>query len=228
MQKIVSLVSGGMDSCTTMAKAAMDGNHIYPLFFNYGQKSAKMEVTAAQNYINELRKRSVNINTLQIVTISMPFLRVALTGTGNITKAADKDFHSMESKKIDWVPARNVIFLTIASSYCEIVKARCITIGAYKEDEMPPYPDSSREFFDSMEISLSRGIYGDKFEIRTPFLHNFKWDMITFSKANGLPVDVTWSCYESGEKHCGACRNCLDRKNAFEKVMAPDVTEYVV
>jgi len=225
-RKVVSLVSGGMDSCTTMAKLAIEDWEVYPLYINYGQTAFPKEIESAKNYIKVLQERFKNLYNLEIVEISLPFLKVSLTGATSVTKETDEDFHTMESKKIDWVPARNIIFLTVASSYCELLKSRNISIGSYKEDEMPSYPDSSREFFDALEVALTKGMYGDKFNIITPFIDSFKWGMVKYSKENKLPIELTWSCYEASNEHCGLCRNCIDREKAFKKAGVVDPTKY--
>ena len=225
-KSVVSLVSGGMDSCTTMAKLVLDDWEVYPVYFSYGQIAFAKELEAAKRYIETLQAKYENLHDLELVELSLPFLKVALTGSRDPTMANEENFNSMESKKIDWVPARNVIFLTIASSYCELLKCRNISIGAYKEDEMPPYPDSSREFFDSLEVALTKGLYGDKFNILTPFIQSYKWDFVKYSKENHLPVEITWSCYGAGKEHCELCRNCVDRKKAFQKANIEDPTKY--
>lgn len=223
---VVSLVSGGMDSCTTMAKFVIDGWNVFPLHIRYGQVASKNELKSAKKYIRTLQEEYDNLNGLQVVTMSIPFLKVALTGTTKVSKSTDRDFHSLLSKKVDWVPSRNIIFLSIAASYCEMVKSRSISFGAYREDELPPYPDSSPTFFSSMEDSLNKGIYGDHFHIETPFANSLKSEIVIFSSRNNLPVQYTWSCYEAGSAHCGLCRNCIDRRKAFEKSGIPDPTHY--
>ena len=223
---VVSLLSGGMDSCTTMSKLLLEGWKVYPIYFSYGQTAFQKELEAAKHYTETLQAKYKSLHDLEIIKLILPFLKVALTGLRNPTMSNEEDFNSMESKKIDWVPARNVIFLTIASSYCELLKCRNISIGAYKEDEMPPYPDSSRDFFDSLETALTKGLYGEKFNILTPFIGSFKWDFIKYSKENHLPIEVTWSCYGAGNEHCGLCRNCVDRKKAFQKAGVEDPTKY--
>ncbi len=226
--KVVALMSGGLDSCTTAARLAIEGHYIFPLFINYGQRAAFREKEAAKKYLSKSMEKIRTLNSLAEAEISLPFLISSLVGSTEITRKDDNAFHSFEAKKIDWAPARNIILVSIAAAYCETVGARAISIGAYKEDEMPPYPDSSREFFDSMQISLSKGMYGDEFEIVTPFIGYYKCDMVTYSEKNSLPIELTWSCYDNLEVHCGLCRNCVDRKKAFHSARAEDPTQYAI
>lgn len=226
--KVVALMSGGLDSSTTAARLAIEGHRVYPLFVNYGQRAAAMEKEAAKKYLLKSAERISTLGGLAEAEIRMPFLKSSLVGSTEITRTSDEAFSSPESKRIDWAPARNIIFLSVASAYCETVGARAISIGAYKEDEMPPYPDSSREFFDSMQAALSRGMYGDGFEIVTPFIGSYKWDIVEYSKENSLPVGLTWSCYDNLDLHCGACRNCVDRKKAFSNARVEDPTPYAL
>lgn len=224
--RVVSLVSGGMDSCTTAGRLSLEGFEVYPIFVDYSQRALRREHKAAALYVEDLRHRLDNVHELEVAYTRLPFLRSSLVGTAEVTKATDPDFGSMDSKKIDWVPARNIILISIAASYCEAVNAGKISIGAYKEDEMPPYPDSSREFFDEMQLALSKGMYGQGLEITTPFIDSFKWDMIRYARDNSLPTELTWSCYEDAEAHCGDCRNCVDRKKAFLTADVEDPTKY--
>lgn len=224
--KVVSLLSGGIDSCTTASKLAIDGFDVFPLFVDYGQRAVQREINAAEGYVSEVRARIEKMHALSTANVSMPFLRSSLVGTADVEKNTGENFGTMESKKVDWVPARNIILITLAASYCETVGARKISIGAYREDEMPPYPDSSRDFFDVMQQALTSGMYGDAFEIVTPFIDSFKWDLLTYSRDKNLPTHLTWSCYENLQSHCGYCRNCVDRKKAFDKAGIKDPTIY--
>ncbi len=224
--KVVSLLSGGIDSCTTAARLAIDGFEVFPLFVDYGQRAVQRERAAAEAYVSEVRAKIKTMHALSTAALDMPFLRSSLVGTVAVEKSTNINFDTVESKKIDWVPARNIILITLGASYCETIGNRKISIGAYKEDEMPPYPDSSREFFDVMQQALTKGMYGDAFEIVTPFGDSFKWDMLTYSRTRNLPTQLTWSCYEDRENHCGCCRNCVDRKKAYDKAGIEDPTVY--
>jgi len=226
--KVVALMSGGLDSCTTAARLAIEGHEVFPLFVNYRQRAASREKEAAKKYLLHAMEKISALNGLAEAEVSMPFLRSSLVGSAEITKKDDTTFHSLEAKKVDWAPARNIVLISIAAAYCETIGARAISIGAYKEDEMPPYPDSSREFFDSMQRSLSKGMYGDGFEIVTPFIDSYRWDMVRYSGKNSLPIELTWSCYDNLDVHCGSCRNCVDRKKAFHNARVEDLTQYAI
>jgi len=223
--KVVSLLSGGLDSSVTMSRLAIEGHEIFPLFIDYGQTSREREFEGAQSYLRKLSHE--RINPLRRISADLSFLNTSLLGTKSVTRESDENFHTLSSKKIDWVPARNIIFLSLAASYAESVDSRAVSIGAYKEDEMPPYPDSSPEFLESMQVSLSRGLYdSDNFQILAPFIDLFKWDTVAYANEHGLPIENTWSCYQNGTFHCGTCRNCTDRKKAFEKAEITDPTLY--
>lgn len=225
--KVVALVSGGMDSTTTAARLVLENNDVFPLFIDYGQLARERERHAASEYVAQLRKRCKKMQPLQEAFVDLPFLRSSLVGTTEIAKTGGAAFSDIESKKIDWVPARNIVLLSIAASYCETVGARSISIGAYKEDQLPPYPDSSREFFDEMQEALTKGMYGGPFRIVTPFGDEFRRELVVYSAQNGLPIDATWSCYDRKDAHCGECRNCDDRKRAFAQAGVADTTVYV-
>ena len=241
MKKVVILTSGGMDSCALNAYLArelgflvlslppemvniVEGGkrwEIHPIFFDYGQLSAKEEQKAASEFL----KRIGNYK-LCTIKIENPTLKIPMTGHGRMPEVSDEDFN--ETKHLDWVPHRNFIFLTLAAQYASMIGTDTLAISSHKE-ELFPHPDSMRETFNSIEeaLTLSDG-RKHRWKILTPFLERgwYKWDIVKWCFKKKIPLSCTYTCYKGQEKHCGVCRGCYDRKQAFKHAGVVDETEY--
>ncbi|MCD6398948.1 MAG: 7-cyano-7-deazaguanine synthase [Candidatus Aenigmarchaeota archaeon] len=101
-KKIVSLISGGMDSCTVVGKLAIEGYEVFPIYIDYGQKVKKKELSAVRRYLNFLEKK-YTVHNLIISKVSLPFLRIPMLGYGKIPKYYEDNFLTLSSKKIDYV-----------------------------------------------------------------------------------------------------------------------------
>lgn len=222
--KVVVLTSGGIDSCALNALLMMyDLWDVYPIFFGYQQLSEKRELMAASDFLVKVGVK----NELTSCGIRPDFLQIPMTGHGRMPLVTDKDFQ--QTKHLDWVPHRNLIFLTVAAQYASVVGTSMLAIGSHKE-ELYPHPDSARPFLDVMEkaLTLSDG-KKHQWKILTPFVYRgwYKWDVVKWCKENNLPLELTWTCYQGKKKHCGVCRGCYDRKQAFKKAGVKDRTEYL-
>jgi len=221
-KKVVVLTSGGIDSCALNEFLLRNKWDVYPIFCGYGHLSEKNELVAATDFLSRIGVKTL----LPIGTVRGDYLQIPMTGHGRMPLVTDKDFQ--ETKHLDWVPHRNLIFLTVAAQYASVIGASTLAIGSHKE-ELFPHPDSARSFLDTMEkaLTLSDG-KKHQWKILTPFvdLGWYKWDIVRWCYANNLPLELTWTCYKGGLKHCGVCRGCYDRKTAFRKAGVPDPTEY--
>ncbi len=220
--KAVVLLSGGLDSTTTLAQALADGNEVVALSFRYGQRHSK-ELVAAANVANFFKVRHV------IVDMDLSMFRSALTDK-NIDVPENRDEEQMGSDiPVTYVPARNIIMLSVAAGLCESVDADKIYIGANSVD-YSGYPDCRPEFFEEYErminIGTKAGVEGHPIKIMTPIQHATKADIVRLGKKLGAPLHLTWSCYEGGEKACGKCDSCQLRLKGFEEAGYKDEIEY--
>ncbi|MBQ7702138.1 MAG: 7-cyano-7-deazaguanine synthase QueC [Candidatus Methanomethylophilaceae archaeon] len=220
--KAVVLLSGGLDSTTTLAKAIADGNEVIALSFRYGQRHSK-ELVAAKNVADFFKVKHV------IVDIDLSMFRSALTDK-NIDVPENRDEEQMGSDiPVTYVPARNIIMLSVAAGLCESVDADKIYIGANSVD-YSGYPDCRPEFFAEYEkminIGTKAGVEGHPIRIMTPIQHATKADIVRLGKKLGAPLHLTWSCYEGGEKACGKCDSCQLRLRGFEEASYKDEIEY--
>jgi 7-cyano-7-deazaguanine synthase len=212
-KKCVVVLSGGPDSATVAYWAQAQGYQIYPITFNYGQIALK-ETKAAQKIAQALGKTTKIIDVSALKEI---FNDVTPLCNTNIPLTSEFSTPII-------VPFRNAIFLSAAVAYAVTVGATQIFYGAQGSDE-PFYPDCRREFYQAFEKAAQLGTC-EKITIKAPFSEGKKSDLIREGAKLGVPFDVTWSCYRDGDKHCGACESCLNRKKAFAEAGIFDSTQY--
>ena len=212
MKKAVVLLSGGLDSTTTLYWAQAQGLECYGLIFNYGQKHLK-EVNVAKN-IAKLTKIEY-----KIVNLEFPWKGSALL---------DDEIEIPKNREIDaeipvtYVPARNIIFLSIAASYAEVIGASSILIGANSVD-YSGYPDCRPEFMRAMQNVIDLGTKVGKIKIETPLINLSKKDIILLGTKLGVPYEKTWSCYNGGDEPCGVCDSCVLRNKGFEEACSKNL-----
>jgi len=224
MGRAVVLLSGGIDSTVTLAYAISRGEEVIPLTFRYGQRHER-ELLAASDIANfyglkehlimELDLSCFNISALTYDGIEVPE-RTTLNGIG-------------EEIPVTYVPARNIIFLSIAAGLCECVGAEKIYIGAHAVD-YSGYPDCRPEFFHAfqraLEVGTKSGVEGRAIRIITPIIDMDKAAIIRLGHDLNAPLHLTWSCYRGGERACGRCESCLLRLKGFREAGLEDPLEY--
>ena len=222
MSKAVVLLSGGLDSTTTLAKAIADGNEVTALSFDYGQRHSK-ELISAANVAKHYGIEHV------IVKIDLSMFRSALTDK-NIDVPENREESQMGSDiPVTYVPSRNIIMMSVAAGLCESIDAEKIYIGANVID-YSGYPDCRPEFFYAfqkmLEVGTKSGVEGHTIKIETPILSLSKAEIVKLGKELEAPLHLTWSCYEGGEKACGKCDSCQLRLKGFEEAGYEDEIEY--
>ncbi len=130
---------------------------------------------------------------------------------------------------VTYVPARNIVFLSIAAGLCESIDADRIYIGTNAVD-FSGYPDCTPAFFEAFQEMLVKGtkagVEGHPIMVVTPILHDTKADIVRRGKALGAPLQMTWSCYNGGERACGHCDSCRLRLQGFKEAGYVDEIEY--
>lgn len=221
-KKAVVLHSGGLDSTTALYLAKSEGFDIYAISFSYGQRHGK-ELEIAQ-----IGARQAGVKDHKIITID-----ISAWGGSALTDAAI-DVPDYEEGKTDipvtYVPARNMIFLSMAASYAEAIGAYDIFIGVSQVD-YSGYVDCRKEFIDAMQATINKGTVcavenNMPIKIHTPFMFLNKDEEIELGTKLGVDYSKTWSCYRGGKKACGTCDSCKLRLKAFEKAGLEDPVEY--
>ncbi|OGC13281.1 7-cyano-7-deazaguanine synthase QueC [candidate division WOR-1 bacterium RIFOXYC2_FULL_37_10] len=206
-KKSIILLSGGLDSATTLYYAKDKGYNCYVLIFDYGQRH-KREIKSAVEIARQLKV------PYQIVKIVLPWKGSALTDAS--VKIPIERTLSQISKDIPatYVPGRNTIFLSFALSYAEAIGAKFIFIGANVID-YSGYPDCRPQFLEAFQRLIKKGARDTEIAIKAPLIRKTKLQILKMAMKLGVPIDKTWSCYSGGETPCGVCDSCLIRNKAF-------------
>ena len=223
----VVLLSGGMDSATTLAIATADGFECHALSFRYGQRHAiELDRAAAV-------ARRYGAATHRIVTLDpAAFQGSALTGTGNVPKDRSDEAigHGIPST---YVPARNTIFLAYALGIAEQLGAADIFLGINALD-YSGYPDCRPEFLEAFQrmarLATRAGVEGPvPITIHAPLLRLTKREIIARGLALGIDYAMTLTCYDPTREGlaCGRCDACRLRLKGFEENGIPDPAGYV-
>ena len=123
-----------------------------------------------------------------------------------------------------WVPGRNIVFTSIATSYAESIGAEIIIVGWDKE-EAATFPDNSKEFLESFNNMLNVGS-PQNIKIKAPAIDLNKNEIVKLGDEIKAPMELSYSCYTGHEKHCGVCESCMRRKRAFKLADVKDPSEY--
>jgi 7-cyano-7-deazaguanine synthase len=216
MPRATVLLSGGMDSATTLALATEMGFECHALTARYGQRNA-VEIDAAKRVA-----RSLGAATHKVISVPLDtFGGSALTDAIPVPK--DRPEGAIRSGGVPptYVPARNTVLLSLALAHAETLGARDIFLGVNAVD-FSGYPDCRSEFIEAFErlanLATKAGIEGERFRVRAPLIAMSKADIVCEGLRLGVDFGLTWSCYDptaQGEA-CGRCDACRLRERAFE------------
>ena len=215
-KKAVILLSGGLDSSTTLYYAVSQGYECHCLVFDYGQKHKK-EIIQAKALARKAACEHV------CVKISLPWKGSALLDN----KISVPRGRALDAKGIPvtYVPGRNIIFLSFAASYAEAIGAKTIFIGANAVD-YSGYPDCRPKFIRSYQSMLAQGlktsVEGKSIKVETPLIHLSKAQIVKLAVKLKVPLQLTWSCYNGGSKPCGVCDSCRLREQGFLQAKIKD------
>ncbi len=224
-KKAVVLLSGGLDSSTAAAIAKSEGYTLYGLTFDYGQRHRR-EIESAKAIARSLGFADHIVFPLDLREIT----RSALTGHAQVP--LDRSNAEIGSKiPATYVPARNIIFLSIALAYAETIGSTDIFVGVSQVD-YSGYPDCRFAFIESFERMANTGtraaIEGKEFRIRAPLINMSKAEIVRHGVRLGVDFGLTWSCYLGGKNACGRCDSCKLRRAAFEQAGLKDPVDYEV
>lgn len=219
MKKAIVLLSGGLDSTTALYLAKSEGfNELYALTFLYGQKHDKelqsARIVAKAAGVKEHKIVSLLLNQWSGCALTDPDMEVE---DGNLHR---------QNIPSTYVPARNMVFLSVAASWADALGITDIFIGV-SEVDYSGYVDCREEFIRSMEATINLGtVLGaekkQKIRIHAPFMHMTKAEEIKLGQKLGVDYGLTWTCYRGNEKPCGSCDSCLLREKAFAEAGIKD------
>ncbi|MBY0474049.1 MAG: 7-cyano-7-deazaguanine synthase QueC [Nitrosomonas sp.] len=222
MKKAVVLLSGGLDSATTLAIARDQSFECHALSIDYGQRHYA-ELNAAQKVAQSLGSHAHKIIKINLTA----FGGSALTDLSIEVPASGKNINI----PVTYVPARNTIMLSLALAWAETLDCQDIFIGVNTVD-YSGYPDCRLEYIQAFEkmanLATKAGIEGKQLTIHTPLMPLSKQEIIQLGLALGVDYSFTVSCYQADEagRACGVCDSCRIRKAGFKTANIIDPTIY--
>ena len=215
----VVCLSGGLDSCVTLAEARLSHERVGALHLGYGQRTEARERRAfdaiCDHYSIESRLIARQPALVQIGASAL---------TDRAISVPTED--SGETVPITYVPFRNGQILAVACAWAEALGAEAVYLGAVEEDSSG-YPDCRREFFEAFEIAVDRGTRPEtRLRIVTPVLELDKAAIVRRGMELAAPLELSWSCYQSEDLACGECESCRLRRGGFERAGVIDPIPY--
>jgi 7-cyano-7-deazaguanine synthase len=215
----VCIISGGMDSALSARMAENEGYEIIALHFNYGQRTEHKELEC-------FRQVAFAVNASESYEIDLPFFEQI--GASALTdKSIEVPIGGIEEGvPVTYVPFRNGIFLSIAAAVAEKHGAEALYIGVVEEDSSG-YPDCRENFIRQMQDAINLGTKEEtRLEIKMPLVALKKSEIVQKALALGVPLQDTWSCYQSETLACGVCDSCRLRLKGFKEAGSIDPIPY--
>jgi 7-cyano-7-deazaguanine synthase len=202
--KALVMLSGGLDSATCLYWAKEKFSQIYAITFDYYDR------------IENERKAAITLsekaNTIKLFKISVPFIKEA-----SDFYAGQHSPHTKDGRWSSYIPARNMIFYSIAAHYAEFLDIKWI-IGGHNSDDGLFFKDATASYIKTMNSLFSQGCLfcnGDPYTVLTPLVNMDSVGIISLAIRLKVPLALTWSCHRRGETHCGQCYACIKRSEAF-------------
>ena len=221
VSKAVVLLSGGLDSATTLAMAKNEGYECYALSINYHQRHiAELEAAkkiATQFKVKDHKTVEMDLSWMLTSALTNPDLKVPTELTSHIP--------------ITYVPARNTLMLTLALGWAEVIGAHDIFIGVNAVD-YSGYPDCRPEYIEQFQkmanLATKSAAEGQNIQLHTPLIHLSKEAIILRGMKLGVDYGLTVSCYQADKvgHACGVCDSCRLRQNGFKAAGVDDPTSY--
>lgn len=211
----IIILSGGMDSVTLLH--ARKDNIALAVTFDYGSNHAAREIECARWHCELL--------DIEHIIIPLEFMHQYFSSSLlQGSEAIPEGHYADKNMKSTVVPFRNGIMLSIACGLAESRGLKYVYIANHAGDHAI-YPDCRATFIESMSEAMSYGTYKN-IKIAAPFTNLTKGDIAHIGTELGVDYTHTYSCYKGGEKHCGRCGTCVERKEAFAEAGVKDPTEY--
>jgi 7-cyano-7-deazaguanine synthase len=216
-RKSIVIFSGGMDSAVLIADRLWLGEDVVALSINYGQRH-RVELEYADRFAKVMGVCHEVANLTDITRF--------LGGSSQTdpSLAVPRGHYEAETMKLTIVPNRNMMMLSIAVAFAISQKAAYVAYAAHAGDHAV-YPDCREVFVRALNEAVQLCDWAPPVLVG-PFVTKSKADIVSIGAALRVPFELTWSCYEGGAKHCGACGTCVERREAFILAGVDDPTEY--
>jgi len=220
--KSVVLFSGGLDSTTALAIAIARGDEVHPLTISYGQRH-RVEIEKARRTLDRYRLA----DRAREISFDLSFLHSSALTDRSL--AVPRHTDDADAIPITYVPARNLIFLSLAAAYAEDIGAERIIIGVNAVD-FSGYPDCRPAFIEAFERAVRSGTKaGDRLAVEAPLIALSKKEIVEWGVRLGVDHSLTHSCYDpaSDGAACGTCDSCRLRLKGFAEAGIVDPVRYV-
>ena len=224
-KKAIILLSGGLDSATCLAIAVRQGFEPYALSFDYGQRH-RCELEAARKVA-----AAAGVREHRIFRLGLEQWGGSALTDETLKVPVDEQAEGSKSIPVTYVPARNLVFLSLAAAWGEVLNAHDIFIGVNSVD-YSGYPDCRTAFISAFGAAVDAGTRAADehwhWHIHTPLQHLGKKEIIELGTAAGVDYSLTVSCYDPDETGgaCGHCASCQLRRAGFAAAGVPDPTRY--
>lgn len=211
----VVLLSGGLDSSTALAHTLAEGHEVRAaVFVDYGQR-----------HVRERRSAEAVADFYGVPLVPLDLRSFGASVRSALTSpdvAVPHGHYAQDNMSLTVVPNRNATMLSAAAGIADSLDAEFVVTAVHAGDH-PVYADCRPDFILALSAAteLACGV-----AVRAPFVHRSKTDIAALAGELGLPVELTWSCYEGGDVHCGRCGTCVERLEAIADAGVEDGTEY--
>lgn len=218
--RVVTLLSGGLDSTTLLYWLMDQGNRVVALSFDYGQRHKKeLQIAAIIAKIHNIHHHIIDLSQLGPI--------LALGGSSLVNSAVDvpEGHYAADNMAQTVVPNRNAIMLSIAFGVAIAYEYPGVAFAPHSGDH-EIYPDCRREFIKSFAASMWLANQPHQITLIYPFVDKTKAEIVSLGASLEVPFNLTWSCYKGGAIHCGRCGTCVERAEAFSDAGIEDPTVY--
>lgn len=226
-RQAVVLLSGGLDSSTALAIAIEQGFTPHAISFRYGQRHSR-ELEAAQALA-----RHYGVSDHRVIDINLRAFGGSALTSDEIAVPHERSLEEMgHGIPVTYVPGRNLIFLSLATAFAEVIGADDIFLGINHLDSSG-YPDCRPEFLAAFQTTANLATKagtedGRTLQYHAPLIQMTKADIVREGTRLGVPWELTWSCYEGGAQACGQCDSCLLRLKGFAEAGLTDPIPYEI
>jgi 7-cyano-7-deazaguanine synthase len=213
--KAIALVSGGLDSIVSLARAVGERDVRLVMFFDYGQRARESERVSAMSAANYYGLPFTDVDLRWLESLSPPGMRVS-----SARDRRDEDPFSLRSLDDVWIPNRNGVFVNVAAAYAESYGCEALVTG-FNREEAQEFPDNSRDYVDRVNRALELSTRG-RVRVESFTLDLDKRAIIRLGLELKAPLSIVWSCYRSGERMCGRCASCARLRVAIDSLPPAD------
>jgi 7-cyano-7-deazaguanine synthase len=211
----IALLSGGLDSTVSLARAVAERDVRLVMFFDYGQRARESERVSAMSAANYYGLPFEEANIRWLESLSPEGMRVS-----SAPDRRDEKADSLRTLDDVWIPNRNGVFVNVAAAYAERYGCDTLVTG-FNREEAVEFPDNSREYVErvnrALELSTRNRVQVESFTIDLD-----KPAIIRLGLEIKAPLSIVWSCYRSGERMCGRCASCVRLRSALASLPAAD------